>query len=116
MNANNAVFMDLNDAMTRLGNNKKLYMMLLKKFDGKSMFDDLMKKLQSGDIAASAAQAHTIKGLAANLSLTDLREKSEKFEREIKSGKHPDVIAISEIEQSVKHTLAAVNEWISQNT
>ena len=118
MNVENAVFMDVNDAMTRLGNNKKLYAMLLNKFDGKSMLDDLKKKLRSGDVPASAAQAHTIKGLAANLSLKDLREKSETVELIIKSGAYPDTDTMdtSEIERSVEYTLAAVKEWIGQNT
>jgi len=115
MNAENAVFMDVTDAMSRLGNNKKLYTALLKKFDGKSMLDDLINKIKSGDSSASAAQAHTIKGLAANLSLKDLREKSESVEQKIKSGGYPDMDT-SEIELSLMYTIHAVNEWIAQNT
>ena len=68
---------NVNDAMSRLNNNKRLYIMLLKKFDAQAMLDDLLAKISSGDAVAAEAQAHTIKGLAANLSLTDLKEKTE---------------------------------------
>ena len=115
MNADTIVFMDIPDAMTRLGNNKKLYAALLKKFDGKSMLDDLIGKIRSGDISESAAQAHKIKGLAANLSLIDLKDKSENVELRIKSGAYPDMDT-SDIELSVECTVAAVDDWIKLNT
>ena len=104
---------DVNDAMSRLGGNKKLYVMLLKKFDGKTMLDDLINKIKKGDSEAAAAQAHTIKGLAANLSLKDLKSRAEDIELKIKGGEKD--IDTSEIEQSLNKTLETVNEWIEQN-
>ena len=115
MNAETVVYIDVSDAMVRLGNNKKLYTALLKKFEGKSMVDDLIGKIKSGDTSASAAQAHTIKGIAANLSLKDLRDKSERLEKRIKSLAALDTDTL-DIERSVEYTLAAVNEWLEQNT
>ena len=107
---------DVNDAMSRLGCNKKLYITILKKFDGKAMLEDLLKKIEIGDSAAAAAQAHTIKGLAANLSLKDLRVKAEKIELKIKSGeKDIKDIDTFEIDRSLNQTVEAVNEWIEQN-
>ncbi|MCL2773795.1 MAG: Hpt domain-containing protein [Oscillospiraceae bacterium] len=104
---------DVNDAMVRLGGNKKLYVALLKKFNGEAMLEDLINKLKNGDSAAAAAQAHTIKGLAANLSLKDLKLKAESIELKIKGGEKN--IDTSEIEQSLNQTVGAVNEWIEQN-
>ena len=109
-------YMNESDAMGRLGNNKKLYGMLLKKFNGPAMLEDLKSKLASGDAAGSQAQAHTIKGLAANLSLQDLREKAEAIELAIKNTGAIDGIDASEISESTEATQAAVAAWLSANT
>ena len=109
-------YMNLDDAMGRLGNNKKLYAMLLKKFDGTAMLEDLKSKVAGGDVAGSQAQAHTIKGLAANLSLQDLREKAEAIELAIKNSGSTDGVDTAEIAESAEATQAAVAAWISENT
>jgi HPt (histidine-containing phosphotransfer) domain-containing protein len=107
---------DVNDALARLGNNKKLYGMLLKKFDGNAMLDDLTSKLANGDTAGAQAQAHTIKGLAANLSLQDLRFKAEAIEQKLKDGGTAAEIDPAEIIASTKATVNAVKEWLSENS
>ena len=106
--------MNVNDAMARLNNNKKLYIMLLKKFDAKKMLDDLLEQVKSGDISAAAASAHTIKGLAANLSLADLREKAESLDIKFKGGEIN--VDTSEIESSTANTIEAINAWIAENS
>ena len=108
--------MDVNDAMARLGNNKKLYAMLLKKYDGNAMLEDLKNKIASGDDAGVQAQAHTIKGLAANLSLKDLRAKAEAVEQIIKNGGTSADINPAEITESTIATVEAVKTWLSENS
>jgi len=106
--------MNINDAMARLNNNKRLYLMLLKKFDGKSMLEDLVTKIKSGDVAAAEASAHTIKGVAANLSLAELRFKSEEIDNRLKGG---DInIDTADIELCVQKTVEAVNAWVAENS
>ena len=105
---------NINDAMSRLNNNKKLYMMLLKKFNGQTMLDDLISKVKSGDAVAAEATAHTIKGLAANLSLADLRDKAETIDAQLKTG---DVnVDTAEIELSMSQTIEAIAIWIAENS
>ena len=105
---------NINDAMSRLNNNKKLYMMLLKKFNGQTMLDDLISKVKSGDAVAAEATAHTIKGLAANLSLADLRAKAETIDAQLKTG---DVnVDTAEIELSMSQTIEAIAIWIAENS
>ncbi|MCL1858288.1 MAG: hypothetical protein FWF92_03550 [Oscillospiraceae bacterium] len=105
---------NINDAMSRLNNNKKLYVMLLKKFDGKAMLNDLLSKIKSGDVVAAEASAHTLKGLTANLSLSDLREKAEATDIKLKAG---DInIDTAEIELSMNQTIEAVNLFIAENS
>ncbi|MCL2098988.1 MAG: Hpt domain-containing protein [Oscillospiraceae bacterium] len=108
-------FLDEKDAMARLGNNKKLYAMLLKKFNGDAMLEELKNKLADGDAGALQAQAHTIKGLAANLSLQDLKEKSEAIESAVKNSGSTEGIDISEITVSITATNEAVSNWLSEN-
>lgn len=107
--------MDVNNAMSRLGNNKKLYAMLLKKYDGNAMLEDLKSKLASGDTAAAQAQAHTIKGVAANLSLNDLRAKAEMIEQKLKGGETAATIDATEITASTASTVEAVKTWLNEN-
>ena len=89
--------------------------MLLKKFDGNAMLEDLKNKLNKGDAAASQAQAHTIKGLAANLSLQDLREKSEAIEHKLKDGGSTADIDAADIIESTAATIDAIQTWLSEN-
>ena len=105
---------NLDDAMSRLNNNKKLYIMLLKKFDGKQRLDELLSKIKSGDVVAAEASAHAIKGLAANLSLADLRAKSEEIDIQLKAGNIN--INTAEIVESMDKTLEAVNLFIAENS
>ena len=105
---------NLKDAMSRLNNNKKIYIMLLKKFDGKAMLDDLLTKIKSGDAVVAEASAHTLKGVAANLSLADLRAKAESIDAQLKTG---DInIDTDEIEESMKLTLEAIEALIAENS
>ena len=111
-----AMYIDADDGMKRVGNNKKVYAMILKKFNGAALLEDLKAKLESGDYAGSQAQAHTIKGLAANLSLQDLREKAEALEHALKDAGSTDGVDASEISESTAATDAAVQTWISENS
>ena len=105
---------NINDAMSRLNNNKKLYIMLLKKFDGNGMLDDLLSKIASGDASAAEASAHTLKGVAANLSLADLREKTETVDTLLKAG---DLnVDVEGMKESVSQTVEAVAAWIAENS
>ena len=108
-------FLDEKDAMARLGSNKRLYATLLKKFNGNAMLEELKNKLAEGDADALQAQAHTIKGLAANLSLQDLKEKSEAIESAVKNSGSTEGIDISEITVSITATNEAVSNWLSEN-
>ena len=105
---------NVNDAMARLNNNKKLYIMLLKKFDAPKMIDELLGHIKNGDVASAEASAHTIKGLAANLSLADLRAKAESIDAQLKGG---DInVDTAEIELSATNTVEAINAWIAENS
>jgi len=107
------VFIDVDDAMTRFGNNKKLYATLLKKFDGAAIITGLRNKFADGDAAGILEQAHMIKGVAANLSLRDLCEQAKAIELEIKNTGVLNNIDVAEI--SVATTDKEIKAWLSEN-
>ena len=107
--------LDVQDAMKRLGNNKSLYAMLLKKFSGDAMVEELKNKLADGDAAGAQAQAHAIKGLAANLSLTGLFAESEAIESALRDGAATAEIDAAAIEESTAATAEAIKDWLRDN-
>jgi len=83
--ADNIVYIDVNEGSKRVMNNTKLYAKLLAKFiDDKSMAQ-LETALGDEDNETARSAAHAIKGLAANLSLIELFNKSLEVETSIKS-------------------------------
>ena len=103
------------DAMARLGNNKKLYGRLLAQFDGVKMLDALKAAVSSGDAAGAQAQAHAIKGLAANLSLQELCEKAGAIELALKKSGAVDGVDTDGISAAAAATAEAVKAWLSEN-
>ena len=73
---------DLDGALMRLMNNKKLYEKLLTRFEKEySEYDKLIRStLESGDYEGAMLHSHTMKGLAGNLGAERLREASQEVE------------------------------------
>ena len=63
---------DVFDALRRFRGNEALLERLLKKFPGDRSFYDLCSAVDSGDVEAARAAAHTLKGVSASLSMTEL--------------------------------------------
>ena len=84
--ADNAVYVNFSDGVKRVMNNAKLYIKLLGKFIADTNLTDLESAINDGDIEKAKGAAHTIKGLAANLSLTELFNQSLELEHQIKDG------------------------------
>jgi HPt (histidine-containing phosphotransfer) domain-containing protein len=79
-----AVYINFEEGVKRVVNNTKLYVKLLGKFKTDTNLDELSAFLISGEYEKAQIAAHTIKGLAANLSLTELFEKIRDLESQIK--------------------------------
>ena len=77
-------YLDLDDALARIGGNMSLYKRLLGRFIEGNHYDELEQALQSGDMEEAARQAHSLKGVSANLSLTKIRAISVELEQLIK--------------------------------
>jgi HPt (histidine-containing phosphotransfer) domain-containing protein len=80
------LLVDVEDGLKRIMNNTKLYVKLLVKFKEDTNLRDLEAALASGENAKAQVSAHTLKGIAANLSLIELQKQSLEIETQIKSG------------------------------
>lgn len=108
------VYLDYNDGMKRVGNNVKLYVRLLGKFKNDVKTDELEAALASGNLEAAQGQAHTLKGVAANLSLTEFHKQSLEIETQIKAKEvKPDQLGI--LKATLAATIVEVDKVIAAN-
>ena len=78
------VYINEEEGKKRVMNNGKLYAKLLTKFKTDTNLDDLVSFAGAQDWEKAQSAAHTIKGIAANLSLTELFNQSLDVETQIK--------------------------------
>ena len=108
------VYINAEEGKKRLMNNGKLYAKLLGKFKTDTKIDDLMSFVEAQEWEKAQAEAHTIKGVAANLSLTELFNQSLEVETQIK-GKSVKPNSLESLKLCFADTLIAVEEVIAQN-
>jgi HPt (histidine-containing phosphotransfer) domain-containing protein len=78
------VYVDSVAGAKRVMNNTKLYAKLLGKFKADTNLAELAVHLSAGNLEKAQVSAHTLKGLAANLSLIELFERTRDLESQIK--------------------------------
>ena len=79
-------YIDVEDAVHRIGGNRDLYKRLLGRFVDGNHFETLVNALDSGDMEEAAHLAHTLKGVSANLSLVKVMSITAELEYCIKEG------------------------------
>ena len=79
------VYIDPADGLKRVMNNKGLYVKLLNKFKNESYLVNLSDSLSAEDFEKAQTAAHTIKGVAGNLSLVELQKQAQEIESHIKN-------------------------------
>ena len=84
--ADSVVYVNVTEGTTRVMNNIKLYVKLITKFRNDNNLNDLEAALAAGDLPKAQGAAHTIKGVAANLALTELFNQCLELETQIKNG------------------------------
>jgi len=104
---------DVQDALKRVMNNEKLYAKLLTKFKGDNNLKELEDSLALGDLENAKSAVHTLKGLAANLSLVELHKQCLEMENQIKSNQiNPN--QIDEVKKIFSVTLEEMDKVIKQ--
>ena len=84
--ADDAVYVNVAEGVARMMNNPQFYVRMLAKFAGGPGIGPLEAAFVEGDVEKTLGEAHTLKGLAANLSLTGLFERSLELEAKAKEG------------------------------
>jgi HPt (histidine-containing phosphotransfer) domain-containing protein len=107
---------DLSDGLKRLQGNKKLYRKLLFSFatDYRGAANDIRTALDAEDFEHAHSLVHNLKGLAGNLSATDLQAAAVNLEKLVKRGekKAPPAkelnLRFSELETALNAALESV--------
>jgi len=112
--ADDVVYIDFADGVKRVVNNTKLYIRLLSKFRSENKLDNLEAAIAAGDMEKARNEAHTIKGVAANLSLTELYKQSLALETQIKGGA-ADPAQLDTVKTAFAKTLQEIDRVVSEN-
>jgi HPt (histidine-containing phosphotransfer) domain-containing protein len=108
------VYINEEEGKKRVMNNAKLYVKLLTKFKTDTNLDDLITFAEAQDWDKAQAAAHTIKGLAANLSLTELFNRSMDVETQFKE-RAIKAESLEVLKKTFAETLVAIEKVISPN-
>jgi len=107
------IYVDAEEGIKRVMNNAKLYVKLLGKFKDDTNLNDIEAALTAGDLPKAQVSTHTLKGLAANLSLIELFKQSLELETQIKAGSvNPDQLSI--LKNTYTQTIAETDKVISK--
>jgi len=107
------VFVNIAEGMKRVMNNSKLYVKLLVKFKDDPNLKELEAALTAGEIDKAKSPVHTLKGLAANLSLMELYKQSLEMENQIKAGSvNPDQLTI--LKDVFTETITEIDKVVAQ--
>jgi len=79
-------YVNVKDALNRIGGSMDLYKRLLTSFAGKDHMGPLDAALSSGNAEDTARELHTLKGVSANLSLIKLSAVVGSIEHMVKDG------------------------------
>jgi HPt (histidine-containing phosphotransfer) domain-containing protein len=108
------VYVNFEEGIKRVMNNAGLYFRLLAKFKTNTNLDELLGLLNEGDYEKAQAAIHTIKGVAANLSLEELFKQTLELETQIKA-RAASPGQIKTVEITFHETLKNIDRVIEQN-
>ena len=104
-------YIDVTDALNRIGGNEGLYKKLLTRFIEGNYLDAINDAISGGDKEESTRAAHTLKGVSANLSLVKIQSLSLELEHTLKEGMDHSV-KLDELKQAYSVTLDIIADVI----
>ena len=112
MNSEMGAYIDVNDAVTRIGGNVSLYKKLLGRFVEGAHFDEIADSLRKGNNEEALRQVHSLKGVSANLSLIKIHSISIILEQLLKDGADYSS-CIDELEQAFLVTTGMISDIVA---
>jgi HPt (histidine-containing phosphotransfer) domain-containing protein len=107
------IYVDVDDGIKRVMNNSKLYAKLLTKFKDDNNLNEIDAAITAGDMGKAQSSTHTLKGLAANLSLKELFNQSLELETQIKAcSVNPD--QLTKVKAVYAQTITEIDKVIAQ--
>ena len=109
--SNDVVYLDVENALKRVGGNENLFKKLLKVFIHENIYESLYESIEKGAVEEISGLAHTLKGVSANLSLNSLRDIATAIEIDAKAGNDCKA-SLPELKASFEKTSELVKEYI----
>ena len=107
------LYIDSEDAVSRIGGNMSLYKRLLGRFIEGNHYEEIESSLLSGDNEAALRQVHSLKGVSANLSLVRIHSISVQLEQLLKDGSvHSS--CMEQLKQAFQATTDVVSQIMAQ--
>ena len=106
-------FIDVNDGLARLQGNKKLYAKLLKSYLEMADINGIAQALSARDFQAAREQAHSLKGVSGNLSLTKNFECFRALDIAVKEGSDTGAL-FANLSASAETTASLLRELIQK--
>ncbi len=107
-------YIDIEEGLKRVLGNKNLYIKLLKKFKDETDLTGLVDAISNNDLSVAREKAHTIKGIAANLSLKKLFLETQELESRIKEG-IADQVMMESLKNTFGETIKKIEKVIEEN-
>jgi HPt (histidine-containing phosphotransfer) domain-containing protein len=101
------------EGITRVVNNVKLYHRLLTKFSGRQMVEDLVRAAGNGNFEEAANACHALKGMAANLAMHLLADITARVEKQLLAGVFPEDL-MAELYENLEAVEKAIEEIVSE--
>ena len=99
------------DAKSRLMMDKMIERFILKFLDDKTM-ENLRQAVASGDIPVSFREAHTLKGVAANLSFTALQKAASDLTEQLRPQLSPaDPQLMAKVEEAYRAVVDTIHAY-----
>ena len=107
------VYINVEEGLKRVLSNSGLYIKLLNKFKNDTNLNSIKDSLAKNDIEEARSFTHTLKGLTANLSLTEMYIKCLELEDQLKKGSF-DPALVELISDVSEQTTIEIDKVIAQ--
>lgn len=108
MNYNEII--DIPSAKERFMGNWRLFTKFLYQFPARSLYGELEQALDANDAARGFELAHTMKGIAGNLSLKLIAQPLSNVVEPLRAGSLPDAAARAEFKSAYDSTVEAIKQ------
>jgi len=109
--ADDIVYINVNEGLNRVMKNTTLYTKLLKKFINEDHFGGVDSAFTENDAEKAKNAVHTLKGLAANLSMTELYKQLVELEAQLKAG-NVDTARLDEVKKIFALTITEADKVV----